>query len=895
MAFENIQITYPNFCLGPQTGTFCTIDRSAVTTKMVVKNDTGASLGEYTLSSNIVSEVVCFEYVGPSGLSAMIDGLTFFTVERVSSSTVIIKRWETRVSNSTLNLKQQRIKTTSGNYYYDILSGCVEKYEREFSLANPGGINYLEVNSAGRIAPGMRLFLGPSNDADNLGATETATVSYVSGTTVYLLSNLSYQYIIGDSISFYNNLYLFSNRGYGGSTVDGSLFQLNLNTGNLTNSVFDGQYKKVTASRWSSYMSSIGAVMGMNMIFLNPYNYFSNDRSINLNNIEDDKVTIIPVEDIVFKDDGTFYKLMDKVNMREDDGDEVTESWDTYNYQADTLFPYTNCVQLYTDVSTLIGGAVTTDINIKVIDQLGVGLLNVPVTVSISAGDPNAVLDPLDGQVTTDSNGEAVVEYTSGATYEGATLVKAKAGGGSANTGSTWVWEQIRIFSDIEQENYGKLFQIYDDGEFSIFSRIVRQIANDWELEYSLFCKTYFTHPGGDWINPSANAGEVATYLPHLHVGVGDGPQESFEGWDEDEDGSTYTGRKPLIKQVAEFEAEYGVQQAGAFESYNDRLRQIAEASHDLQVSQLKMAHHTSWVDGVAYDELFTDTAINQFIFVDDAIPVFWSEKNPKDTNIWIRLRPYAHSLDASTLVFKVREISYAGDTGYVDMASYLTISTFDAGGGLNGLEITCDPPIDFHHNGLVYVKIEVYDLAPTPNFIWVYYWFGVIPDYRFPYLDNLNPSREQENVPVDSSIYFEIKDLGVGVDISTFEMTVNSVLVSPSVTKINDNFYSVTYDPPENFGFEKTVAVNVKVADSSDNANYLNDGYRFYTPSSSDVWFTEMSPEKCVRGVSPYSSVRFVVLGNGNGVDRDTIRLQILERDKTDEASFVPIIYRIS
>jgi hypothetical protein len=27
-------------------------------------------------------------------------------------------------------------------------------------------------------------------------------------------------------------------------------------------------------------------------------------------------------------------------------------------------------------------------------------------------------------------------------------------------------------------------------------------------------------------------------------------------------------------------------------------------------------------------------------------VPKFWSEKNPTDTNIWIRLRPFAFSLN---------------------------------------------------------------------------------------------------------------------------------------------------------------------------------------------------------------------------------------------------------
>jgi hypothetical protein len=858
---------------------------------MRVKNDTGALISEYSLSSSIINDVVGFEYVGPRALTAFLDGLTFFTVERVSSSSIIIKRWETRVNNLTLNLKQQIVKSSTGNYSYDVESACVEYYAREFDVANPGGVNYLEMDDLSDVTPGIKLFLGPSNDADNVGATETATVSYISAGKVYLLSNLTYQYIIGDSITFYKELYVFSKIGYAGDTNKGSLFQLNASNGNINNVVFDGIYQNVSASKWAPYMDAIGAVMAGNLIYIDPYNFYVNTRSQNLNNLENDKKTDIPVEDLVF-DDSTFYKLMGKINLRNDDGTEVTEDWSSYNYQQDTILPYTNCTQMYTDSTILIGEGAATDLTVKVTDQFGVGLLGVAVTVSIDSGDPNGELDPLDGQITTDSNGEATVEYTSGTTYTGPTLLKAKAAGGSPNTGSSWVWEQTRVFSELERANEGRVFQIYDSGNFEIFAYLMRQLSNEWSLDTSIFSRTYFTAgAGGNWINPSSYDSQVASYLPHLPVGEDDGPSQGFTGWVDPEH---VEGGNFVVTQVEEFDSDVNLKQAADFESYNDRLRQILDAEHDLQISQLKMAHHTSWVDGIAYDTLFTDVSVNQFVFVEDAIPQFWSEKNPRGTDIWIRLRPFAFDLNPSTLNFYMREVYPAGDTGWVDMFSYLTIVTFDAGGGLDGLDVTCDPPDDFHHDGIVYVRIEVQDTAATPNDIWVDYWFTIIPDYKFPYLDNLNPIREAI-IPVDSNIYFEIKDEGDGVDIDTFEMSINSLLVSPSIVKVSDFQYNVTYTPIDNFNYNKTVIVNVKVADASAQQNYLNDSYRLYTPESADVWFTEEYPKRCTRGLSPYSSVRFVVLGAGDGVDRETIRLQILEQDKTDEANIVPIIYRIS
>lgn len=894
MPFENTQFTYPNFCLGPQSGTFCSVDQSEVSTKLLIKNETGALINSLALSSNIINEVLCIEYVGPYNLSSLLDNLVFFTVEKVNVNSVLIKKWETGVNNSTLNLKRQILKTSTGNYRYDINSACIERYERTFSNHNQAGINYLEVNDLSHITPGMDLVLGPSTDADNIGAVETVTVSYISENKVYLLSNIVYQYIIGNSITFYNNIYLFGNVGYAGDVNKGTIFQINLFSGVLTNTVFDGIYKNVTTSRWSNYMSAIGAVINNSMLFIDPYNYYVNSRSINLNNFTEDKNTLIPVESVVFKD-SVFYKLMKKITKRLDDGDAITFLWDNYNYWPDTLNPYTNCLQLFLESSILIGVSETVDIHIKVTDQYGVGLLGVDVDVSKSGTslDILAYFTPLDGKTVTDSSGCAVVQYTSGINFTGVCSISAIASGGSIDNGNIYVYETLNLLSLVEANNSGSVFQKFVNGNFSSYSQCMRQINSEYNIVNAIRCKTYFTNPGGDWFNPNTNLYYSALeYLPFLKIGFEDGPPDNFGGeWGP---GPDYSNRSLLIKQVLNFNSNKSLCQFKDFSGYNDRLRQISDASFEMYVDQLKLVHHTNWVGGVAFSELLTNVSVNQFIFVEDAVPKFWSYKNQKETDIWLRLRPFAFDLNPSTLKVYVREVSYEGDTDYINMTSFLIVDYFDAGSGLEGLDITCPISKDFHHNSKVYVKVEVYDTAPSPNFIWVYYWFNIIPDYRFPFLENLNPMRGQENVPVDSIVSFEVKDDGVGVDIDTFEMQINSLVVTPTITKINDHYFKVNYLPTVPFSFDKMMIVNVKVSDSSENRNYLNDSYRFYTPKSSDVWFADVHPKKCSRGVSPFSSVNFLILGGGNGIDEDTIKVQISELNRTNEVSIVPVIYRL-
>jgi len=69
-----------------------------------------------------------------------------------------------------------------------------------------------------------------------------------------------------------------------------------------------------------------------------------------------------------------------------------------------------------------------------------------------------------------------------------------------------------------------------------------------------------------------------------------------------------------------------------------------------LQLSQTYISRHLS-------SGHKDDVDIDQFKFIEDAIPAFWSEKNSVETNIWIRLRPFAYSLNQSTLIFRVRLI----------------------------------------------------------------------------------------------------------------------------------------------------------------------------------------------------------------------------------------------
>jgi hypothetical protein len=246
----------------------------------------------------------------------------------------------------------------------------------------------------------------------------------------------------------------------------------------------------------------------------------------------------------------------------------------------------------------------------------------------------------------------------------------------------------------------------------------------------------------------------------------------------------------------------------------------------------------------------------------------------------------------------KIRELSYEGDTGYYDISHEISMQYYDAGSGLLGIEILYEPTEVFHNKAFVYVHIELYDTAPFPNKIYVNYWFVIIPDYKGPYLVNLLPESGGTNVPIDTSIGFDIKDDGTGVDIESLDVTVNSRLIYPQeITMITKRHYRIKYTPPVPFRFGEEVIVRVQCIDQSEQANLMRVSYPFYIDPGDDIEFLAEQPLRCEWGVPRFSDVRMIALGTGGGIDAESLRLQIYGKDVTNdiETHVLPIIYRVA
>jgi hypothetical protein len=601
----------------------------------------------------------------------------------------------------------------------------------------------------------------------------------------------------------------------------------------------------------------LGYIKGRNILYLDISDY-SLYKSAALTNYKADKVTTIDVYDVALTST-SIYRLQDRTMRRNDDGTKSDYAWATYNFHKDAVVQYTDTITMWADPA-VVGNQESTTIYALVRNQYGAVLSGKTVHFDKISGDSAGSFDDPNKEATTSGNGIASIGYTTGWYDPGiadscceAIYLTSYTDGANVLTGSQYVWDAVEL--TLYKKFIGDLvYMTQIDNEFSSVNTLEQLAAfNSYLYTQNL---SRFQFPGGHWSGNSP-PGDNTKILIQL---------------------ATFSSDNLLEQLDNEFDSEV-------------HLDQWKNKTDTGQLSQTYVSRHVS--------SGHQDTAeIAQFQFIIDAIPAFWSEKNPLDTDIWIKLAPYGYSLNQSTLVFRVKEMSYAGNTGWINYegTSYITVNTWDAGGGLLGLDITVDPPQNFHHNAIVYVFIEVYDTAPTPNIIVIDYWFKIIPDFGIPYVTNEDPAREEEGVAVDTNISFDIMDVGVGVDIDNLEFYVNNRYKIPTTSGISGG-YHVFFDPTEDFYYSQTVEITVKARDLSDNANEVYDMWRFYIADSDGPWIDPDSfiPKLCSKGVyRKQTPVAFSVYDiNDTGIDESSVIVYIGGKERN--VTLVPIIYRIS
>ena len=254
-----------------------------------------------------------------------------------------------------------------------------------------------------------------------------------------------------------------------------------------------------------------------------------------------------------------------------------------------------------------------------------------------------------------------------------------------------------------------------------------------------------------------------------------------------------------------------------------------------------------------------------------DTTPPYTSGHNPAkdatnvpiDTNIVVHVKDDGEGVDQTTIVMTVE-----GET----VTPVITGSTAD-------YTLTYDPA-DFGYEQVVDVTIDASDLAATPN---------VMPTdaYSFttqteidttpPYTSGHNPAKDATNVPIDTNIVVHVKDDGAGVDQTTIMMTVEGVDVTSSVSITgNTADYTLTYDPPADFGYEQVVDVTIDAADLNATPNVMpQDAYSF-TTQAAPVYDVNLTVDDEAKTTTPGVNATYTLTVKNTGDTGDVFDIVI-------------------
>jgi len=982
---ENINLNNPNFCIGPQAGTYCSIDNDVDPVVMHVKNELGNLIrtysffpsgvlepGPYTYSSAslpgpdgyIYNEFVKLKYVGPRDQSMYFDGAVFYTLEkrahrirtyytyerdpdpygpykmdmfghaisyprpepydaygianisgtlyddwRPEYNSNIIRRWKLDTANSRLELNQTIIKNSDSTDWFNANTFTVHNSVLPMTAHSANGSQQIEMTTSSGLKKYDVLMLGPSSDTDNIGAIEEVYVHSIIGNTVTVKTYEGYippkyDYMSGDMVTSFKDILLFSdpapvinseNIAYDYVSTSGTLYHLDqTDYGEVIHRYYSGVYGEVFNSAWNQEFDSLSFVKGTNLLHLSLDDYeikLSQNIGLNYPSAGD----TIYLHDLDIKG-VTIYKLQRQIIQRDDAGTYVLMSWLTYNYHKDSLIPYSCSVSMEASDKILMQSGITYII-VTVRDQFGVTLLNKNVWFT-TEGDSGSSIIPMDGYAVTDANGNAELRYDAGTLIDAETSIFAKVDGSNVTHGSAYIVAVLYL------SQYSEWFT-----ELNLMSLETQEAAVQIATR-----KYIITYLGG-------GAPDVFEFPPATYDGsVILTPRVSYMFPDnkllKDSDWQNYDEPHPpiLLTHIAPmFNEKFGggdppIQALVEIELYITKLLLCSNDSGWNLLGKVELKIST---DGEKQTEQYLsqnvvsrhlltghmdNVSLNQFQFIQEAIPAMWSEKNNVDTDYWIRLRPFANDLNPDTLIIKFKEHSYLDTDFWYDVTDEGTITMFDAGGGLLGIDFFYNPPINFHHNAIVYVSIEVYDFAGVPNKITVDYWFKLIQDYSSPYIENHFPPIEGFGIPINTNITFDLLDVGEGVDITTLEVFVNERSTIFTYDEFEHGNYHITCDLSYIFHYGQTVSIIVDVRDRSDNANRLYDGWKFYCSESTGPWFNgdNTDPERCLEGAEITQDVSMQVYGiNDTGIEYNSIKVEIGGRYRN--IKIIPIVYRLS
>lgn len=283
-------------------------------------------------------------------------------------------------------------------------------------------------------------------------------------------------------------------------------------------------------------------------------------------------------------------------------------------------------------------------------------------------------------------------------------------------------------------------------------------------------------------------------------------------------------------------------------------------------------------------EEVSGEADIEQFPFLITALPEPFSEKNPVNTDVFIRLSNHAFPLASGTI------------TLYLDnVERNITLTEFFS--GLGGFDVDWTNDFIFDYDAQVNVRVEFSDTDSPPNDFVIRYPFFTVPDLAGPRIRNLVPDNNVSSVSTDGPLQFDVVDFEKGVDVDSLILYVNNVEIingvhgSIETTEITDG-YTIKYTPNEPWAYGDLVPVAIFIKDASINKNETFFTYSFTTTESSAPRLLNLDPDACSINVPVGKNIEFTVIGGGHGFNKKSLVFTVEGVNKSNLVA-EPIIHR--
>lgn len=201
----------------------------------------------------------------------------------------------------------------------------IDSYEATLASGISSGVDYVKLSGeTDYIEAGTVLFLGDTNSQTY----EEVTVTGTLGTNTYGINFFTYfDHEEDERVSFSKNFFMFNN--YRRKEPGGSIYKLNYVTGLLENTYDSDNYIDIDAACFfhsrNTYLC--GYISNTNFISLDIHNGMSLFEVMNVENVESDQVTIIPITDIEVVEE-SLYRIQNSAAYYG-----VDYNWTNYNFQ----------------------------------------------------------------------------------------------------------------------------------------------------------------------------------------------------------------------------------------------------------------------------------------------------------------------------------------------------------------------------------------------------------------------------------------------------------------------------------------------------------------------------------------------------------------------------------